>query len=49
VGGCQNGGWFSSEAWGKPSSRCKHWMILLSGIVRVVFEPRTWWVPNVGI
>jgi hypothetical protein len=37
VGGQWNGGWFWSEAWGKPSSRWSHWLIRLGGIVRIVF------------
>jgi hypothetical protein len=36
--------------WGRASSpsRERHWLILLGGIVRVVFDLRTWWAPNVG-
>jgi hypothetical protein len=38
------GGFFSGA-----SSQCKHWLNLLRGIVRVVFQLRARWVPNVGI
>jgi hypothetical protein len=34
-------GWFGSV--GKASSRCRRWLILLSGIIRVVFMLETRW------
>jgi hypothetical protein len=49
VDDCWNGSWLRSEAWGKNSSRCRHWLTLLGGIVRVVFGLRTRLVSNVGI
>jgi hypothetical protein len=36
-------------SYGGALSKCKPWLNLLGGIVRVVFELRTQWVPNVGI
>jgi hypothetical protein len=49
VDGCWSEVWFWSEVWSKPSLGCRCWLTLPGGIVRVVFELRTWWVPNVGI
>jgi hypothetical protein len=37
------------DSFGGPSFGCKHWLILLGGITRVVLELRTWWAPNVGV
>jgi hypothetical protein len=37
------------DSLGVPSYGCKRWLILLGGIARLVFELRTWWVPNVGV
>jgi hypothetical protein len=37
------------DSCGGPSSGCKRWLILLGGIVRVIFEPRIRWAPNVGV
>jgi hypothetical protein len=37
------------DSLGGPSSGCKRWLNLLSGITRVVFELRTQWAPNVGV
>jgi hypothetical protein len=34
---------------GGASSECKRWLNLLGGIVRVIFELRTRWAPNVQI
>jgi hypothetical protein len=44
------GGWFWVEVWGQASSpdHNRHWLILQGGIVRVVFDLRTWWAPNIG-
>jgi hypothetical protein len=44
------GGWFWVEVWGKALSPSheRRWLILLGGIISVVFELRTCWVPNVG-
>jgi hypothetical protein len=46
-------GWWKDgllvDSCGGPSSGCKRWLILLVVIVRVVFELRTQWVPNVGV
>jgi hypothetical protein len=32
-----------------PSSGSNSWQILLGGIIRAVFELRTWWTPNIGV
>jgi hypothetical protein len=37
------------DSLGGPSPGCKSWLILLSGIARVVFELRPQWAPNVGV
>jgi hypothetical protein len=37
------------DSYGGPSSGCKHWLILLGGIIRVVFELTTQWASNVGV
>jgi hypothetical protein len=37
------------DSYNGSSYGCKRWLILLSGIVRVVFELRTRWAPNVGV
>jgi hypothetical protein len=37
------------DSCGGPSSGCKRWLILFGGIVRVVFELRPQWAPNVGV
>jgi hypothetical protein len=42
------GGWFWAEVWGRPLSRWRCWLTRLGGIIRVVFELRTWWPLNVG-
>jgi hypothetical protein len=47
--GCWSGGRFWLEDWSEPSSRCRRWLTLLGGILRVVFELRTRWAPNIGI
>jgi hypothetical protein len=39
--------WVDSCLRGGPSFGCKHWLILLSGIARVVFGSGTRWAPNV--
>jgi hypothetical protein len=35
--------------WGVPSAGCRHWLLLLGGMFRVVFGLGTRWMPNVGI
>jgi hypothetical protein len=47
VGGL-SGGCFVGSCSGAPSE-CKHWLNLLGGIIRVVFELKPWWALNVGI
>jgi hypothetical protein len=46
-------GWWRGQllvdSCGSPSSRSRRWLILLGGIISVVFELRTQWVPNVWI
>jgi hypothetical protein len=43
------GDWFWAEVWLKASSlgRERRWLILKGGIIRVVFELKIWWMPNV--
>jgi hypothetical protein len=48
VDGWWRGGWFWVEVSGKPSSEWRRWLTHLDGIIRVVFELRTRWTPNVG-
>jgi hypothetical protein len=50
VGGLGGGGGKPSSGCRRwPSSGCRRWLTLLGGIVRIVFELRTRWVPNVRI
>jgi hypothetical protein len=41
------GGGFWVEACGRPSSGWRRWLVHRGGIIRVVFELRPWWAPNV--
>jgi hypothetical protein len=36
------------KAWGKPSLGWRRWLVHRGGFIRIVFELRTWWVPNIG-
>jgi hypothetical protein len=49
VDGWWRGGRFWGEVSSKPSSGWRCWLTRLGGIIRVVFELRTRWAPNVGI
>jgi hypothetical protein len=47
VDGWSRGGWFWVETWGRPSSGWRHWLVHRDGIVKVIFELRTHWAPNI--
>jgi hypothetical protein len=40
--------WFWVEAWGRPSSQWRCWLVHRGGIIRVVLGLRTRWASNVG-
>jgi hypothetical protein len=40
------GGWV--EVYGRPLSGWRRWLTRLDAIIKVVFELRTQWTPNVG-
>jgi hypothetical protein len=42
-------GWVIVDSCGGPSFGCMRWLILFGDIVRVVFELRARWAPNVRV